>query len=91
MKLSDFEAKANSMGDFYVYFTGEDNKPSFLVATTDFSTPYIQNHAKFKKKSKEPLVTDHVAMWNWKSDNLVMLPLTSIKKLVPLSSVLQNG
>jgi hypothetical protein len=75
------------MGDFYVYYTGSDLKPTFTVATTDFSTTYIKEHRKFKAAKNIAIPKDHVLLWSWKLDNVTILPLQAIKKLVPLNTV----
>lgn len=93
MKATVFHSKANEMGDFYVYFRDEQNNPTFLVGTTDFSTTYIREQlAKQRNKTKETVdVTTHVKVWDWTRNRVAVIKLSSISKLVPLSTVLKNG
>lgn len=90
MQLAVFQAKAKEMGDFYVYFTRPDKTTAYLVATTDFDNRYI-NEQVSKRKAAEPLAADHVKVWNWSANCVSYLDVKSIKKLVPLASVLKNG
>lgn len=90
MQLAVFQAKASEMGDFYVYFTRPDKTTAFLVATTDFDNRYI-NEQMSKRKTTEPLTPDQVKVWNWSANCVSYLDVKSIKKLVPLASVLKNG
>lgn len=87
MQLDTFMSKSQEMGDFYVYFTDPVLKTDkFAVATTDLSTKYIATSSRKKPK----LLAGEVLMWNWLSNNYLKLPIFSIKKLVPLASVLKN-
>lgn len=86
MKREVFERDAESMGDFYIYYQKKDsNAITFGIATTNLTTPHIAN--KLKKVS---LKEDEVLLWNWRYDSPLKLPLSRIKKLTPLSAILQN-
>jgi len=87
MQLETFNAKAQEMGDFYVYFVDPVTKvDKYAVATADLSTTYIKESRRKKPKT----VDGEVLMWNWSSNNYLRVPCSSIKKLVPLASVLKN-
>jgi hypothetical protein len=93
MQLNVLTAKSQEMGDYYVYHLKDDGKTvSFFVGTSDLSTPYIQEQIK-KQTRGQPirgLPDTHVYMWSWTHNSLRQVELKSIKKLVPLSSVLKN-
>lgn len=89
MQLAVFQAKANEMGDFYVYFTRPDKTVGFFVATADLNNKYI--HEQMSKRKTEPLNADQVCLWNWTANSISYIDVKSIKKLVPLASVLKNG
>ncbi len=84
-----FNTKAESMGDFYVYYTKKDTGlTTFAVCTADLTNQYIAKATRFKSAK---CTEDQVVLWNWTSNNLITLDLKQIKKLVPLASVLKNG
>lgn len=84
MDIKTFKAKAESMGDFYVYYKEEDNT-RFSVCTTDFSTPYVAKRVRNKKTRK-----GEVLMWNWTSNRILRLPVSAVTRMTPLSAVLKN-
>ena len=98
MKAATFWDKAKEFGDFYIYFARPDTQEvTFAVATADLSTPYIRNNSRFKAAKRAvskgvvpPTSNTCVDLWDWKSDKLICVELASIKKLVPLQSVLKN-
>lgn len=88
MQKSVFEIKSQSMSDFYMYYTRE-GRNTFAVATIDLSNPYIKNHKKAHSlQSYNPKT--HTRVFDWKSDRFITVPLSSIRKLVPLATVLKN-
>lgn len=101
MKLEDFKIKAELFGDFYVYYTKEGtNHQTYLVGTTDFSPPYIANivgeqvrNPKIKKAMLEANKDGDrstVAIFSYSSNKLRFLPVSRIRRLVPLSAILKN-
>lgn len=77
------------MNDFYMYYT-RNGSSTFAVATIDVSNPYIKSHKR--AQNLRPYNPDtHARVWDWKSDRFITVPLTSVRKLVPLSTVLKNG
>lgn len=85
MKMEDFISKSKEMGDFYVYYTTEERPNSFIVATQEYS-PYIKDKdRKFKFNPKT-----EVKLFSFTQNRFVVLPVKSIKKLVPLATVLKN-
>lgn len=91
MKKEVFEQKAAEMGDFYVYYTSTDpmdKSKKFAVATVDFSTKYIRDRLR---KNLLLDATTEAHLWSWTHNKMISIPYTSISKLVPLSTVLQNG
>jgi hypothetical protein len=89
MQLEVFQNKAKEMGDFYVYFTRPDKTTGYFVATADLNNAYI--HEQMSKRKAEPLNPDQVRLWNWSANSISHIDVKSIKKLVPLASVLKNG
>ena len=89
MQLEVFQNKANEMGDFYVYFTRPDKTTGYFVATADLNNKYIQE--QISRRKQDPLKDGNVRMWSWSANQVVDLDVKSIKKLVPLASVLKNG
>lgn len=89
MQLEVFQNKANEMGDFYVYFTRPDKTTGYFVATADLNNKYI--HEQMSRRKQETLKDGNVRMWSWSANAVVDLDVKSIKKLVPLASVLKNG
>jgi len=90
MKPQIFSSKAEEFGDFYVFYPRPDTAEiTFAVATSDLSTPYIKTHKRFKSV-KTPVAEGFVRLWDWKSDRLLDIEVSTIKKVVPLQSVLQN-
>ena len=86
MLREEFEKKATKMGDFYLYYTREgDTRQTYLVGTTNFTTPYVAERIK-----NLTLKEDEVLVWSWNSNKARKLDLKRIKKLVPLSTVLKN-
>ena len=87
MQAKVYKQKSSSMGDFYIYYN-KAGKTVFSVCTADLSTPYIKNHRRFKnlKYNSET----HAVVWSWQADRLLKIPLSDIKKLVPLATVLKN-
>lgn len=83
MNLSTFNEKASQMGDFYVYYTNRQGKPTFSVCTNEFS-----KYMKVNLKNKDPF--NQVLLWNYSANRPVLIPLSSIRKLVPLGTVLKN-
>lgn len=98
MKAETFWNKAKEFGDFYLYFARPDTQEvTFAVATADLSTAYIRNHPRFKAAKRAvskgvvgSTPNTHVDLWDWKSDRPLSVELSSVKKLVPLQSVLKN-
>lgn len=91
MKAATFWDKAKEFGDFYIYFARPDTQEvTFAVATADLSTAYIRNHARFKGQKRKEQPEGSVLLWDWKSDRPLSVELSSVKKLVPLQSVLKN-
>lgn len=86
MNRQEFEEKARSMGDFYLYYRKEnDNQTTYLVGTIDLTTKYIADRAK-----NLVLKDDEVLVWSWNSNKTRKISLERIKKLVPLGTVLRN-
>lgn len=84
-----FDTKATAMGDFYVYYAKKDTGlTTFAVCTADLTNDYIAKAISFKSTK---CTEEQVVLWNWTSNNLLILDLKQIKKLVPLASVLKNG
>lgn len=98
MKLEEFNSKAESFGDFYVYYTKPGaNYQLNLVGTTDFTPPYIADIVAKQVRSKTFKQAIHdmdrekeVIVFSYNSNKLRILPLNRIKRLVPLSSILKN-
>lgn len=92
MKKEVFEAKASEMGDFYVYYINEEDKTKkFAVCTADLSTKYIREQQAKTRSKTNTSSADEVVLWNWTQNRVLVLPYSAITKLVPLSTVLQNG
>ena len=102
MKLEEFLSKAEQFGDFYVYYTKEGTThQTYLVGTTDLSPPYIANIVG--EQMRNPRVKNaineankqgdrsNVAIFSYSSNKLRFLPVSRIRRLVPLSSVLKNS
>lgn len=89
MQLEVFQNKAKEMGDFYVYFTRPDKTTGYFVATADFNNAYI--HEQAAKRKVEQIIPGQVRLWNWSANCVSYIDIKSIKKLVPLASVLKNG
>lgn len=89
MQKSVFDTKSRQMNDFYLYYT-RNGRNTFAVATTDVSSPYIKSHKRAQNLPKYNPNT-HARVWDWKSDRFITVPLSDVKKLVPLSTVLKNG
>ena len=88
MKKADFDAKAQEMGDFYMYYQKE-GRTVYSVCTADLSTPYIKTHKRMKRKQAHNPFTE-VAVWSWQADRLITVNLEDVRRLVPLSSILKN-
>lgn len=89
MQKKVFDAKSAEMNDFYLYYTKPDGRSTFAVATVDVSSPYIKNHKRAKNlKPYNP--STHARVWDWKSDRFLEIPLSKVRKLVPLATVLKN-
>lgn len=74
----------NTNGDSTITLNREDP----IVATVDFSTPYI----KIKKARSPRLNIDKnsILVWSWSDDKLRAISVAAIKNIKPLSEVLRN-
>jgi len=75
-------------GDSVVIFRDRTVEP--IAVTTDFSLPYIKEHKKFKKAhifGKSSLIM----VWDWTNDTVRVLKAADISKIIPMSSILNNG
>jgi hypothetical protein len=89
MKKDLFLKKAKEMGDFYVYYTWPGKAGTlFSVCTYDLNNKYITKQLRNRTVVHSD---EDVLLWNWRFNNILVLPYKNIKKLVPLSTVLKNG
>jgi hypothetical protein len=72
----------NNNGDSVISLRGEPD----IVATLDFSTPYI----KRKKFQKLPRDKDLILAFSWTDDNFRTIEIPNIKNIKPLSDILGN-
>jgi hypothetical protein len=90
MKKETFEAQSKEFGDFYVYYVKKDSSQvTYGICTTELEIPYIKS--KMRNGKPPRCVGDEVLMWNWKNDAFLRVSLAKIKKLVPLSKVVQKA
>ena len=86
MQQSVFEKKAENMGDFYIYFQKRDsNVVTYGVCTADLDNPYIQSRLRNARAND-----GEALLWNWRYNSVLKVPYENIKKLTPLSSILNN-
>lgn len=86
MKQEAFEKKAETMGDFYMYYQKRDsNIVTYGICTADLDNPYIQSKLRGTK-----VADGEVLLWNWRYNSALRVPYTSIKKLTPLSDAIHK-
>ena len=69
-------------GDSVINFKGG----GAVVATTDFSTPYIRS----KRFTKLPREKNTILVWDWSGDSFKAIDVATIKNIKPLSDILRN-
>jgi hypothetical protein len=90
MRQKDFIEKANQFGDFYIYYQKIGGKgTTYMVATTDFSTPYVARKLENLRKPRT-LAPDEVMVYSWTSDKFRVVSLPKVKRMSPLGAVLKN-
>lgn len=62
------------------------NDSSGIVATTDFSTPYIRR----KKHGRYEIQKNCILVFSWTDDKFINIPISKIKNIKPLSQTLGN-
>ena len=91
MQKSDFLTKAESCGDFYLYYRKDGSKSTtYLVGTLDLSTPYIQKQILPGQDDPSKLKANEVFLWSWSSNKLRKIDLAKVKRVSPLGAVLKN-
>lgn len=89
MKSEDFIEKGISQGDFYIHFVQPNGRRSFMVATLDFSTPYV---AKISKRSTHLLTQDNACLvWSWTHNCVRKVHLDSVKAVTPLAAAMRGN
>lgn len=86
----DLYKQLEEMGDAVVDYINGAGKLRYAVVTVDFSTPYVLN--KVQAKQDEDLIddSDRLLVFSWDADKTIRLSAKQVKKMVPLSSILQN-
>ena len=88
MQQSVFEKKAGQMGDFYVYYQkrGDPKVIAYGICTAELEgTPYVKTRVRNAKAPE-----GEVLLWNWRYNSPLKIPYENIKKLTPLSAILNN-
>jgi len=81
-----FDNSANYMGDFYMYYQNPvTGGTAWGVCTAEITEPFMTS----KYPIKVNLETE-VLLWNWNYNKLVKVEYKKVKKLTPLSAILQN-
>lgn len=86
----DFYDQINELGDTIVDYVNGAGKLRYAVVTVDFSTPYVLE--KMSPKLNEPLIDEagRLMLFSWDADKPIRIHHSQVKKLTPLSAVLQN-
>ena len=87
MKQEDFVKGTEKYGDFYLYYPKADGKTTYLVGTTDLTSPYI----KERIGSRSEAVKDGFALvWSWTSNKLRKIEISKVLSIRGLSKEIKR-
>ena len=77
-------------GDAAVDYINNAGKLRYAVVTVDFTTPYVLD--KMQSKLNEDMVdaSGKLLVFSWDADKPIRLGHNQVRKIVPLSRILQN-
>lgn len=86
----DLYKQLEELGDAVVDYINGAGKLRYAVVTVDFSTPYVLSKVQAKQDEKLIDEGDRLLVFSWDADKTIRLSPKQVKKMVPLSSILQN-
>lgn len=84
-----FDKKSKEMGDFYVNYN-KQGRVVFAICTSELDNKYIQQGFKRRRPPAHNKDTQ-VLMWNWRYDQYLIVSLSDIKSLTPLSAAVSRA
>lgn len=87
MKKEKVVKLLEQQGVSYVYFTNPNTgRVNFLVGTLE-----VDNYVRKNSKVEYITGTDHVALFSYTNNTIKVLPVSSIKRVVPLNAELNKA
>lgn len=87
----DLYKQLEELGDAVVDYINGAGKLRYAVVTVDFSTPYVAE--KMLSKVNEDIIDSQgrLMVFAWDADKPIRISPSQVKKILPLSSILQNS